>query len=291
MPIRKALDEKVVSTVAYVFMILLSIIMLYPLLNVLAVSLSDYTEYVKNPTMVVPSQFTLSAYQRVLSTNLILRGYLNSLFVTVFGTAISISLTVATAYPLSKNKVRGAKYYTFMIVFTMLFHAGMIPTYLLIRSLGLIDSLWALILCQAMTPYNFFIMRANMEHIPDSLEESVKLDGGNALTILTKIVIPLCIPAIVALILFYAVAHWNRFFEAMLYINSRAKWTMALILREIIAENPNLVGEAGELSGTFVYPKSLQNATIIITILPIMLVYPLIQRYFITGIMMGSIKE
>jgi putative aldouronate transport system permease protein len=291
MAIRKALDEKIVSLVAYTVMVLLSMIMLYPLLNVLAVSLSDYSAYIQKPAMVVPSQLTFSAYTRVLSTNLILRGYLNSLFVMGIGTALSITLTVATAYPLAKGKVRGSKVFTFMIVFTMLFQAGMIPTYLLVRSLGLIDSLWALILCQAMTPYNFFIMRANMEHIPDSLEESVKLDGGNAFTILTKIVIPLCIPAIVALLLFYAVAHWNRFFEAVLYINSRAKWTMALILREIIAENPNLVGEAGELSSAYIYPKSLQNATIIITILPIMMVYPFIQRYFISGVMIGSVKE
>jgi putative aldouronate transport system permease protein len=172
----------------------------------------------------------------------------------------------------------------------MLFRAGMIPKYLIVKNLGLIDTLWALILCQAMTPFNFLIMRANMENIPDSLEESVKLDGGGPLTILFKIVVPLSMPVVVALILFYGVAHWNRFFEAVLYINSRSKWTMSLILREIITEDPNAIGEAAQLSEGYVYPKTIQNATIIITIIPIMLIYPFIQRYFISGIMIGAVK-
>lgn len=290
MAIRKPVDEIVLSAVAYMLMTFFALVMLYPLLNVLAISLTSYEGYVRNPSMIVPRAWSMAAYRRIFTTSTIMNGYANTVFVTAAGTAVSILLTVLTAYPLAKRKIRGAKVFVFLIILTMLFQAGMIPSFLVVKSLGLLDSLWALILCQALTPFNFLIMRARMESIPDSLEESVTLDGGGPLTALFRIVVPLCMPVVVALVLFYGVAHWNRFFEAVLYINSRAKWTMSLILREIITEDPGAMRDAAEQAGGYVYPKMLQNATIVITIAPIMAVYPLIQRYFITGIMIGAVK-
>jgi putative aldouronate transport system permease protein len=291
MAIRKSADELVLSLVAYVVMALLAVVTLYPLLNVLSLSLTTYEGYVKNPAMVFPRVWTLASYQRIFSTSSIMSGYRNTIFVTVTGTAISILLTILTAYPLAKRKIRGSRFFVFFIILTMLFQAGMIPSFLIVKSLGLLNSLWAVILCQALTPFNFLIMRASMEAVPDSLEESVRLDGGGPLTTLFMIVLPLCLPVVVALVLFYAVAHWNRFFEAVLYINSRSKWTMSLILREIITEDPNAASDAADQAGAYIYPKMLQNATIIVTIIPIMLVYPLIQRYFISGVMIGAVKE
>ncbi len=288
--VRQSIDERVFSAIAYAFLTLCAAAMLYPLLNVFSVSVSDYASYIEHPAMLFPRSFNPAAYQRILKTKLILNGYLNTLFVTGVGTAVSISLTVLTAYPLARGKVKGSRFFLFLIVFTMLFDGGIIPKYLVVRNLGLIDSLWAVILPVAMTPFNFLIMKANMEEIPESLEESARLDGAGNLTILRKIVAPLCLPVITALILFYGVAHWNRFFEAVIYLNSRAKWTMSVILREIITEDPNSVGDAAEMSGAYVYPKTIQNAAIIVTILPIMMVYPFVQRYFISGVMIGAVK-
>ena len=290
MAIKKAANERIITVFAYTIMSFLSVVMLYPLLNVLAISLSDYSEYIANPTMVFPNHFKLDAYKRILSTNIIVKGYYNTIFVTLVGTLISISATALFAYPLAKAKVKLSRFLTFLVIFSMLFQAGMIPNYITIRALGLIDSLWALILCRAISPFNFLIMKANMESISDSLEEAAKIEGAGPLTILTKIVLPLCKPVVVALILFYAVAHWNRFFEAILYINSRAKWTMSLILREIITEDPEAICEVAE-QAAFVFTKTLQNAVIIITIVPIMMIYPFIQKYFIFGQMLGSVKE
>ncbi len=288
--VRQSIDERVFSAIAYAFLTLCAAAMLYPLLNVFSVSISDYASYIEHPAMLFPRSLNPAAYQRILKTKLILNGYLNTLFVTGVGTAVSISLTVLTAYPLARGKVKGSRFFLFLIVFTMLFDGGIIPKYLVVRNLGLIDSLWAVILPVAMTPFNFLIMKANMEEIPESLEESARLDGAGNLTILRKIVVPLCLPVITALILFYGVAHWNRFFEAVIYLNSRAKWTMSVILREIITEDPNSVGDAAEMSGAYVYPKTIQNAAIIVTILPIMMVYPFVQRYFISGVMIGAVK-
>ena len=290
MAIKKAANERIITVFAYTIMSFLSVVMLYPLLNVLAISLSDYSEYIANPTMVFPNHFKLDAYKRILSTNIIVKGYYNTIFVTLVGTLIIISATALFAYPLAKAKVKLSRFLTFLVIFSMLFQAGMIPNYITIRALGLIDSLWALILCRAISPFNFLIMKANMESISDSLEEAAKIEGAGPLTILTKIVLPLCKPVVVALILFYAVAHWNRFFEAILYINSRAKWTMSLILREIITEDPEAICEVAE-QAAFVFTKTLQNAVIIITIVPIMMIYPFIQKYFIFGQMLGSVKE
>lgn len=290
MAIKKAVDERIIAVVAYAVMSFLAVVMLYPLLNVLSISLSDYSEYIANPSMIIPKRFTLDAYKRILSTNIIIKGYYNTFFVTLLGTLISISATAIFAYPLAKAKVKLSHFFTFLVIFSMLFRAGMIPDYMTIRALGLIDSLWALILCRSISPFNFLIMKANMESIPDSLEEAAKMEGAGPLTILTKIVLPLCKPVVVAISLFYAVAHWNRFFEAILYINTRAKWTMSLILREVITEDPEAIYEAAE-QAAFVFTKTLQNAVIIITIVPIMMIYPFIQKYFISGQMLGSVKE
>ena len=276
MAVRKANDERIITFIAYTIMSFLAVVMLYPLLNVLSISLSDYSEYIANPSMVFPKHFTLDAYKQIFSTNIIVRGYYNTIFITLVGTLISISATALFAYPLAKAKVKGSRFLTFLVIFSMLFRAGIIPDYITIRALGLIDSLWALILCRAISPFNFLIMKANMESIPDSLEEAAKIEGAGPLTILNRIVLPLCKPVFVAISLFYAVAHWNRFFEAILYINTRTKWTMSLILREIITEDPEAICEAAE-QAAFVFPKTLQTAVIIITIVPIMMIYPFIH--------------
>jgi putative aldouronate transport system permease protein len=286
--IRRTKGEVVFDTVNYIVLSLLGIITLYPIINVLAISLSSYTGYLQNPAMILPAEFNLDAYKTILSNPLIMSSYSNTITVALLGTVINVVLTVVTAYPLAKEKVRGSRALMFGIVFTMMFSGGIIPTFLVVRSLHLLDTLWALILPCAMTTTNFIIVKNFFENIPDSIEESAKMDGAGDFRILWTIVVPLSIPVLATVTLFYAVSNWNRLFDAVMYINSRSNWTLPILLKEIITENSDLLADPSVINQ--VMPKTMQCATIVVTILPIMLVYPFLQRYFMKGIMLGAVK-
>lgn len=286
--IRLTKGEATFNVINYVVLTLLAIITLYPVINVLAISLSSYTGYLKNPAMIFPVDFNLDAYKSILSNSLIGNAYKNTIFVTVVGTCINLILTVLTAYPLAKGKLRGSRVIMFGIVFTMMFSGGMIPTFLTVRSLGLLDTHWALILPCAIGTSNLIIVKNFFEGIPDSLLESARIDGAGEWRILWDIVIPLSVPVLATVTLFYAVGNWNRLFDAVMYINSRSNWTLPILLKEIITENSELLTDP-TLAAT-VYPKTLQCATIVVAVLPIMLVYPFLQRYFMKGIMLGAVK-
>ena len=286
--IRRTKGEVVFDTVNYIVLSLLGIITLYPIINVLAISLSSYTGYLQNPAMILPAEFNLDAYKTILSNPLIMSSYSNTITVALLGTVINVVLTVVTAYPLAKEKVRGSRALMFGIVFTMMFSGGIIPTFLVVRSLHLLDTLWASILPCAMTTTNFIIVKNFFENIPDSIEESAKMDGAGDFRILWTIVVPLSIPVLATVTLFYAVSNWNRLFDAVMYINSRSNWTLPILLKEIITENSDLLADPSVINQ--VMPKTMQCATIVVTILPIMLVYPFLQRYFMKGIMLGAVK-
>lgn len=287
--IRRTKGEVVFDIVNYTVLALLGVITLYPLINVLAISFSSYAAYLKFPMMVYPIEFNFDAYKSIFTNPLIASSYLNTIFVAVVGTCVNLVMTVLTAYPLAKSKVRGSRVFMFLIIFTMMFNGGTIPTYLVVRNLHLTDSLWALILPLAISTYNFVIVKNFFESIPDSLEESAKIDGAGHFQILLKIIVPLSTPVMATVTLFYAVANWNRFFEAVMYINSRSKWPLSILLREIITENNDILSDPSIAEQVF--PKTMQCATIIMTILPIMLVYPFLQKYFMKGIMLGAVKE
>lgn len=286
--VKKSRGEKALDIINYIVLTLIAIVTLYPILNVLAISMSTYAGYLRNPAMVLPMDFSLAAYKSILATPLILSSYKNTILVTLGGIVINVTLTVTTAYPLAKDKVRGSRGLMFGIIFTMMFGGGMIPTYLVVRSLHLIDSLWALILPGAITTTNFVIIKNFFESIPDSLEDSAKIDGAGALRILWMIVVPLSKPGLATVTLFYAVSNWNRLFDAVMYINSRNKWTISVLLKEIITDNSDLLADPSVINQ--IMPKTMQCATIVVTILPIMLVYPFLQRYFMKGIMLGAVK-
>lgn len=286
--IRQSLGEKIFDIVNYTLLVLLGIVTLYPIVNVLAVSLSSYAAYMKHPTMVYPVEFNIEAYRSIFSNPLILSSYRNTIFIATVGTLINVFMTVITAYPLAKGKVKGSRVMLFFIVFTMMFNGGIIPTFLVVRKLNLIDTLWALILPMSISTYNFFIVKNFFENIPDSIEESVKIDGAGHVCILTKIIVPLSFPVLATVTLFYAVSNWNRFYEAVMYINSRSNWTLSILLREIITENTELLTDPAVL--TQVFPKTMQCATIIVAVLPILMAYPFLQRFFIKGIMLGAVK-
>lgn len=286
--IRRGTDEIVFDTLNYTILTLVGIMTIFPLINVLAISLSSYTGYLKNPAMLIPNDINVDAYRSILSNPLIRTSYTNTITVTLVGTLINVVLTILTAYPLAKSKVRGSRIFLFGIVFTIMFSGGMIPTYIVVRSLDLIDSLWALVLPSAMTATNFIIVKNFFENVPDSLEESAKIDGAGHARILWTIVVPLSVPVLATVTLFYAVGNWNRLFDAVMYINSRSNWTLSILLKEIISENTDLLADPSIVNQ--VLPKTLQSATIVVAILPIMLVYPFLQRYFMKGIMLGAVK-
>lgn len=293
--IKKTIGEILFDGLNVALMFFMMLITLYPFLNVLAVSMSDYTEYVNHPMMFYPRKFDFSAYKLMFHNPLLLSSYKNTLFIAIVGTAVNMALTLLTAYPLSKKYLRGNKIIMVMILFSMMFGGGMIPNYLLVKNLGLLNSLWALILPGAMSAYNMILMRTFLETIPDSLEESARMDGASDLTVLIRIILPLSMPAMAAIALFYAVSNWNIFFSAVIYTSDRSKWTLQLLLREIILDSAQAAqeasGSAAPENGGMVNTQNIKTAAIIVTVLPILMVYPFLQKYFVKGIMLGAVKQ
>ena len=267
---------------------------LYPMLFVAFASISDPIEMMKyRGILLAPRGFDLQAYERVLTNPMVGHGYRNTLFVVVFGTGLNVLMTTLAAYALSRRRLYFKNMVVFLITFTMFFSGGLIPTYLLVRmTLGLKDNLLALILPNAMSAYNMIIMRTSVAAIPDSMEESAKIDGANDFTVLFRIILPLSLPVVAVMILFYSVAHWNAWFAAMLYIDRRELFPLQLVLREILVANASeqMMTNVSMEEKAFV-GETIKYATIVVATLPILCVYPFLQRYFVQGVMIGAIKE
>jgi putative aldouronate transport system permease protein len=277
----------------YIILTLTCILTLYPFLNVAAVSFSSQAAFIANPMRIWPDGLHFLAYKEILSHPRLWSSYLNTVIVTVSGVTVGIFLYLITAYPLSKRHLRGRGILMILVVFSMLFNGGLIPNYYLMRSLGLLDTLYALILPSLFSGFSLILMKSFMETLPEELEEAARMDGASEPYILFKIIIPLSKPIIATLSLFQAVAYWNNFFNGIVYIQSPAKWPLMLFLREIItgAKMQEIAsgGNLAEVSQN-VPVESLQYSTLIIVILPILLVYPFLQKYFVKGIMIGSLK-
>jgi putative aldouronate transport system permease protein len=243
--------------------------------------------------LVRPLGFDLQAYQRVITNPMVGYGYRNTLFIVIAGTTLNVLMTTLAAYALSRKKLYFKNFVVFLITFTMFFSGGLIPTYLLVRmTLGLKDNLLALILPNAMSAYNMIIMRTSVAAIPDSMEESAKIDGANDFTVLFRIIVPLSLPVIAVMILFYSVAHWNAWFSAMLYIDKRSLFPLQLVLREIlIANSTNEMMTNVSMEEKAYVGETIKYSTIMVATLPILCVYPFLQRYFVQGVMIGAIKE
>lgn len=285
-------DGRVFDIINYFLLTLVSMVMLYPFLNVVAISFSTYTSYIQNPFMIFPKEFSMEGFTFVFKNGLLLDSYKNTIIVTIVSSIFSLILTVLTAYPLSKKHLRGRKIFMNLLIFTMLFNGGLIPNFYLIRSLGWIDSLWALIVPGALGAYNVILMKSFFETLPESLEESARMDGASELTVLTRIILPLSMPIIATILLFVAVSHWNSFFSAIIYIRSPKKWTLQLVLREILlsANNQMLASGGNSAEVSQVPSETLQYATLVVVILPIMCVYPFLQKYFVKGVTLGAVK-
>jgi len=286
-------SEKIFDAINTIMMILLVIVTLYPFYYVMICSVSDGSKLLAaRGILLKPFGWNWDAYKAVFSNPNIFTGYRITLIIVVFGTALNVVLTAIGAFLLTRQNFAIKNVMGNMMVFTMYFSGGLIPTYLLVQNvLHLGDSLWALILPSAISTYNLIVMRSNFASIPRSLEESAKLDGANDLVILTRIILPLSLPIIAVMVLFYGVYHWNAWFNAMLYMRTRAKYPLQLILREILLMNDtnSMSGNAaaGEM---YAVGENIKYATIIVATVPILLVYPFIQKYFVKGIMVGAIK-
>ena len=283
-----------VEVVSIVVITLFAAICVAPFIYVLFSSLTPYTEYIEHPTRLIPLHPTLDAYTKIIKYNLIYTGYKVTISVTLLGTALSIFLLIITGYPLSKKGLKGANVIMGMIMFTMFFGGGMIPNYILIRDLNLTNTIGALILPGCMSAFNIILMKNFIRTtIPESLEEAARVDGANDLRILFQIITPLLIPIIATMVVFISVGHWNSYFNAMIYMRDRDKWPLMLVLREIVAQNTTVVESVAQMLNdeAQAHPFTLRMASIIVTTAPILIVYPFMQKYFVTGIHLGSVRE
>lgn len=291
---KRSVGDWVFDIINYTLMVLLIIITLYPFWNILVSSVSSGPAIsAKGAMLIWPEGFNLNSYKLVFRNPAILLGYRNTLFLVVVGTSINMILTIFGAYALSRKWLMGRKYMMLMITVTMFFGGGLIPSYLLVRKLGLYDTLWAVILPGAVSSWNIIMVRTYFMGIPDSLEESAYIDGANDFHILFQIILPVSVPILAVMILFYAVGHWNAWFGASIYIKNQDLFPLQLVLRRILITGARATEfDLGYISGAQRQEvfKGLKYATVVVSTVPILLVYPFIQKYFVKGIMLGSLK-
>lgn len=277
--------------VNYALLTLLAFVCLYPFLNVIAYSLSGYNAVLSGKVTFYPIDFNFDAYKQILGKTQIWNSMNTTIMVTLMGTFLSLVLTIFASYGLSRDDLPGRKFLTGLILFTMYFSGGMIPTFLVVKGVGLFDTLGALFIPQAVNVFNFIVMRTFFRSLPESLEEAARIDGASYMQVLVKIVLPLSLPIIATIGLFYAVGYWNTYFDALLYIQDPNKYTLQLRLRSLLfGEELNNSGANLEGVGTQVMSKSLKMATVAVSTIPILVVYPWLQKYFVKGVMIGSVK-
>lgn len=289
--IRYTREDIAFNVISYSVITLLILVCLYPIWYVACASITDPTIVAAAKGILLwPQGLTFDAYAEVFQDAEIWSGYANTLLYTVVGTILNVVLTAMVAYALAHRDLLFKKPLTLFITFTMFFNGGMIPTYLVIRNMGLLDTRFAALLPGMVSVFNFMVMRTQFESVPEALEESAKLDSANYWTIFTRIILPVSGATLAVMVLFYGVTHWNSWFNEMLYMpNDRTKWPLALITREIIvASSAAAVSEGGVM--TQEKADAIKYATIMVSTLPILCLYPFLQKYFVKGVMVGSVK-
>lgn len=281
--------ERVFDWVNTVIMLLVIILTLYPFWYVIVASVSSISHVTNSVVLLWPDGLHWDAYQQVFRNNLVPTAYANTIFITLMGTVISMLLTCASAFVLSRKELPGRRLMTLFVVFTMLFNAGLVPFYLLVRDVGLLNTRWSLILPFAVSTYNTIIMRNFFQGVPNALYEAASIDGCSYFKYFLRILLPISLPSIATITLFYAVSYWNAYFYSILFITDRAKYPIQAILRQILMSsefNTLLYDDAAQSMPS----EMLKCAMIVITALPIICVYPFLQRYFVKGVMVGSLK-
>lgn len=292
--IKTSNGEKAFQVINNIFMFVLSLVMLYPVWHVLMASFSESSAIIGyGGVLLKPLGFSTNAYNLMMKNPMIVKGYLNTIFIVVAGTVLNLIFTSIAAYVLSRKDVYWQKYLMLFVVFTMYFSGGMIPTYLVFTKLYMLrDSYFALILPTLINTFNLVILKTAFASIPTSLEESAKLDGAGHWRILTTIILPLSKASLAVMVLYYAVEHWNSWFTASIYLNTRTKFPLQMILREILISNDttSMSAGSGDLSDQQAIGETIKYAVIVAATIPILCVYPFLQKYFVKGVMVGAVK-
>lgn len=286
-------SDKTFDRVVNVMGAIIILIVLVPLIFVVAASFSDPDRVIRGDVLLIPKGITLKAYSMVFENQDIWRGFANTIFYTAAGTAISLILTILAAYPLSRKNLRGRNFLMMAILFTMYFSGGMIPTYMLVRNLGMYNSIWAILIPNAVSTYNLIVAKTFFENsIPEELYESAHLDGCGNIAMLIKIVLPLSKAIMAVLVLYYAVAIWNAYFDALIYLKDAAKQPLQIVLRNILLMGQteqmgtNDVGMAEKIK----MAEAIKYSVIVVSSIPMLILYPFVQKYFVKGVMIGAVK-
>ncbi|WP_312098352.1 carbohydrate ABC transporter permease [Niallia sp.] len=290
---RESVKDKLFVIINYTVLGIIACLMIYPLVYVLSASFSNPARTVLGDIWLFPKEMTVDLYVKVFQNEKILIGYRNTIIYTVFGTFINLLFSVMIAYPLSRKDFYGRNIITVFIMITMFFSGGMIPTYLLIKDLGMLDTIWAIVLPGAVSVYNVIIMRTFFQSIPNELHEAASIDGCGNISFLMKIVMPLSMPIIAVMTLFYGVGHWNAYFDSLIYLNDESKFPLQLYLRQmLIQEDMSGMSSASDnaISEHLMQIEGLKYAVVIVASLPMLVLYPFLQKYFVKGVMIGSLK-
>ncbi|UKS28596.1 carbohydrate ABC transporter permease [Paenibacillus sp. HWE-109] len=288
----KTKEDKVIDAGIYSVLFICALVTLFPLYYVVIVSLTPYVEVMKNGGFVIwPEHFTLQAYKEIFQSARIPQALKITVFITVVGTSLNLIVTTLLAYPLSKKSVPGRNIILMLIVFTMIFSGGIIPLYILVRSLGLYDSVWALVIPGMVSTFNLLIVKTYFENLPAEVEEAARVDGCGEVSTLIRIVLPLSAPIMATIGLFYGVTHWNEYFKGIFYLSDKTLMPMQVVLRSMI-QAPNISTELSINSMVLdaLPPETIKMAVVVVATLPLLVIYPFLQKYFVKGALLGSIK-
>jgi len=276
----------------FLFLTLYGFITLLPFVYIILSSFTSSREYFAKKFVFIPSHFSFEGYKYIFSTSTITRGIMVSITITVVGTFFNLLVTTLLAYPLSKRYLAGRRYLMMYVIFPMVFSGGMIPTYLVVKGLGLINSLWALILVSLINPFNLIVIKNFFQQLPGELEDAARIDGCGDLSIFFRILLPLSKPVLATFTIFYAVSHWNSYFNALLYLTNIKLWPVQVWLRQVVISSGGGIGNLGEMGGDFLPPPAnvVKMSVIVVSTLPILIVYPFLQKHFVKGVLLGSIK-
>lgn len=291
---RASLGEKWFYVINNIVLGLLGLTCLFPLVNTIAIAFSDTLAIESGRVTFYPVGWNTDAFVSLFTGTRVVSAFQNSVVITVIGVALSMAVTIMTAYPISRRIFYGRRFFTLAMVFTILFSGGLIPTYLVVKSFGLMNSYFALWLPALVSTYNMLVMRSFFENIPSEVDDAARIDGCSELAYLLRIVLPLSMPVIATLTLFYGVAYWNTFLPVLIYIQDTGRFNLTVLVQNMI-QSQNLLQElinSGVTSGvqTNIVPESLKAAGVLVIVLPMLVVYPFLQKYFVKGVMLGSIK-
>jgi putative aldouronate transport system permease protein len=282
--------EKSLNAINVALLVLIGFVCVFPVYYILAVSLTSNASFNKSGFQIIPAELSLNAYWQIVRNNIVPRAYLNSFIITFSGLAINMVLTVLTAFPLAHKRLPGRNFFLSAVLFTLIFSGGLIPTFILVRSLGLMNTYWAVILPSAIWSWNVLILKNFFESIPTELLEAARMDGANEIVILKDVVLPISGPALATIALFYGVSHWNDFFTPFMFLTAKELQPLAVVLRSILRE---LMGGAGVSNVDIerLAPNDgVRMAAVFLSMIPILIIYPLLQRHFTKGVLLGSIK-